>query len=364
MTKIPLLGMRAHRGVIVDVIRRLPGWRGPNTVPFLTPRSPLALAGGMVYIKLAPILIQQLSQDDYHFGEYLLPGWSIGTFGAIPFWDYVPARGLINYADGAIAALTFGHTAAGIASSISLVAALTLILGLISVSLPIGLLPAAAAFLMVPLEIQPTQVDILNTCALVGILYWEGRVRPVSWLVAWTGIGTLAILIAPAQGTILVLATMPLGAWQAVRAFRTERIRLLRVGGASAAIAIVLLLATPLGRMIVGALRYARDHSTVSGPAHGLEWALSAGSFPSLNRWLFEAVRTSWMVVQLPRSLLPRPGPAGRGAAQRATRGGRSDRDHVGVLRRAAGRIDPAWVAHSAWQASGCSAAAALLHMP
>jgi hypothetical protein len=333
----------------VDLIRRLPGIgrRAGTPRPPIHAVSPVALAGALVFIKLAPISIRQLHPDDYHFGEYLLPWWSLTTHGAVPFWDYVPARGLINYADAAFASMTFGSTAAGIAAASGLVSAVVLTIGLVTLAAWIGLLPAAGAFLVLPLDAQPTQVDVLNTATLVLLLVAWTRLSATNWLVSWAILGTSAFLMAPAQGAILVIATMPLGAWQIARAFREERTRLLRTGGFALVVAGVLLLATPLGRMIVGAIRYAREHSAVAGPAHGFEWALSAGSVASLNRWLFEAVRTSWMVV----------GMAAVALLITAWVRKESERRHALLLvavpiivmailfiYRAAGRIDPGWV--------------------
>jgi hypothetical protein len=309
--------------------------------------SPLVVAGGLLFIKLAPIRVAHLPGDDYHFGEYLLPWWSLTAHSAVPFLDYVPARGLINYLDAALASLTFGTTAAGIAAAIGLVSAVVLIVGLAALSTWIGLLPAAAAFLMLPLDSQPTQVDILNTAALVVLLVAYTRLTATIWLLLWTLLGTMAFLTAPAQGVILVVATAPLGVWQLTRALRHERSSLLRVAAAAAVLGGVLVLTTPLGHMILGALRYAREHSAVSGPAHGFEWVLSAAAPMPLNRWLFEAVRTSWMIVGMCAIALMLSAWVRKDSQRRNTL------LLVAIpilvmsiffIYRAAGRIDPGWV--------------------
>jgi hypothetical protein len=349
ISAIPWIVFAMVGGAYLDLIRRLPVWNreAGGSQPVTLALSPLALAAALLFVKLAPISTRQLHPDDYHFGEYLLPWWSLTAHGAVPFWDYVPARGLINYLDAALASVTFGSSAAGIAASIGLASALVLIIGLVALAAWIGLLPAAAAFLMLPLDAQLTQVDALNTTALVLLLIALSRIPATPWLILWTIVGTLAFLMAPAQGSILVLATMPLGAWQSVRAFRAERHSLLRLGGGAALLAAVLLIATPLGRMIVGALRYAREHSAVSGPAHGFEWSLSAGSFSSLNPWLFEAVRASWMIVGmcavalLLSAWIRKESERGRALLLVAVP---IVIMAVFFVYRAAGRIDPGWV--------------------
>jgi hypothetical protein len=108
--------------------------------------SPLCLAGALLFLKLEPVSVAHVIPDDYHFGEYLLPWWTLTDAGAIPFWDYVPARGLINYFDGAAASLTFGATAAGIQAAHGLVTAVVFVIGFLSLRAWMGVLPAAAAF--------------------------------------------------------------------------------------------------------------------------------------------------------------------------------------------------------------------------
>ena len=347
---IPWLVFVLVAAAYVDVIRRgLALRRDAGSRPSrsaLQALSPLTLAAALLFIKLAPISIRQLNPDDYHFGEYLLPWWSL-HFGAVPFWDYVPARGLINYLDAGIAALSFGTSAAGIAAAIGLVSALVLIVSLISMSSWIGLLPAATAFLLLPLDAQLTQVDALNTSALLLLFAARTRLRATSWLVLWTVVGTVAFLTAPAQGTILVLATIPMGIWQFMLALTDERPRLLRVGAAAGIVAAVLLLVSPLGRMIVGAIRYAREHSAVSGPAHGFEWVLSAGATMPLNRWLFEAVRASWVIVGMCAIALLLSAWVRRDSERRNALvlvGFPIIIMAVFFIYRAAGRIDPGWV--------------------
>ncbi len=67
--------------------------------------------------------------DDYHFGEFLLPWWSLKEFGYIPMWDYTPARGLMNYLPGMVNDLFFGGAASTFAAARNLTGFLYLFLG-------------------------------------------------------------------------------------------------------------------------------------------------------------------------------------------------------------------------------------------
>jgi hypothetical protein len=261
--------------------------------------SPVALAGALLFVKFGIVWVGYFDADDYHFGELLLPWWSLVSHGAVPFWDHVPSRGLINYVNGAAGALVFDRAATGVLAAYPLVTAPFLVIGVVGLGRLIGTLPAAAAFLMMPVWHTLNQVDVFNTACLAWLLVMYPRVSRAAWLVGWVGAGTAAFLLAPAQGTALVLATMPLGAWQLYRAFRDERSRLLEMSLAMAAVAVLLLLATPLGRMLLGALRYGVENSAVGAPAHAVEWRAGLTAPTPLNHWLWEAVRTSWIAVGL-----------------------------------------------------------------
>ena len=285
----------------VDLIRRLRPVRtseGSNVDP-VRALSPVALGGALLFCKLGVTYTGLLDGDDYHFGENLVPWWSLVDHGSIPFWDYVPARGLINYVDGAIAALMFGHTAADIVAAAPLIQCLTLLAGMVTLSLLIGVLPAAGAFLMMPILVNLNQVDIFNTAALAVLLIAYSRVSRVAWIVLWISLGTVAFLLAPAQGGALVVATTPLGIWQVFRATREQPAAFVRMTGALVIVSALLLTVTPLGRMIIGAMRYAVENSAVASAAHGVEWAATAEAVTPLNRWLWEAIRTSWIAVGL-----------------------------------------------------------------
>jgi hypothetical protein len=125
------------------------------------------------------------------------------------------------------------------------------------------------------------------------------RLSPAAWLLLWLCLGTLAFLTAPAQGGALVIATMPLGGWQAFRAVRDQPTTLFRIAAAVVLMSALALTVTPIGKMIAGAIRYGFENSAVAAPAHGVEWAAGANAATPLNRWLWEAVRTSWIVVGL-----------------------------------------------------------------
>ncbi len=261
--------------------------------------SPIAIIGALFFIKAFPVNLAVLDADDYHFGELLTPWWSVVSAKAVPFWDHVPARGLVNYASGLASALLFDGTATGVVAATPFLSALTLLGGVVSLGSLVGLLPAAGAFLLMPVWGSVSQIDVVNSAFLAALCVGYREMRPVSWLLLWAGAALLAFLWAPAQGSALILATAPLALWQLWRAWQADRNELLRQAALFLVAAAVLFTLTPLGRMTIGAVRYGAENASVGAAAHAVEWAAGAGAVTPLNLWLFEGVRTSWIVVGL-----------------------------------------------------------------
>jgi hypothetical protein len=332
-----------------DLLRRAPGPADEDgSVRPLGMLSPLVLAAVLLFFKQPSIAINALNGDDYHYGEWLVPVWSLLRDGAIPFWDYVPARGLMNYDRGAVAALAYGApTAAAIDATGGFLTFAMCALALATLGPLIGLLPAALLLLPFPVANGVSEIDVVNTAGLAAMVVAYARYRASTWLLLWGAIGTGVFLWGPAQGSTVILGTLPLALWQLTRAARDERAQLRKTLLVALPVAALLLLVTPLGRMALGAVRYGTDHAAVAGPAHGTEWAQSAASHGTLNRWLFEGLRTSFMAVPLIGLVLV------GGALLASDEEGRERRRRllligvpiviVGLLfiYRAAGRIDP-----------------------
>jgi hypothetical protein len=343
-TTILAIGLGLTALGIIDVVRRLPRRGREQASEPLAAVSPAALAAALLFVKFGPAFVGYHQNDDYHAGELLLPWWSMAAHGAVPFWDYVPSRGLINYVNGGIAFTVFGGTAADVTAASALVAGGALLIGVTCLGWVIGPLPAAGAFLTMPISNPLSQIDILNTAGLSLLWAAYTRLSNTSWLGLWGVIGFGLFLAAPAQGAAVIVATLPLSAWRFFGAWRHERLPLLRVLGAVAAIVLVVWWSTRAELVVLGALRYAAEHSAVGNAAHALHWSQSASASTVLNRWLWEAVRTAWVAVGCASGAL---------IAWTMVRGERVKRAPlllvcipvlllaVAFIYRAAGRIDP-----------------------
>ena len=310
--------------------------------------SPVCLIGLLLFIKVQAIAGPTINPEDYHVGEFLLPYWSWAARHMIPYWDYSPARGLINYVPGFFSSVLFDGTAPTFAAVDPFSAALYLIICYPIVARSIGMFPAFLAFLVMPLANGLSEIDMVVTAALCVLCETYLRLSSAAWLAVWIGMGTVAVLIAPGQGGLLVLATIPLGLIATCKAFTLERKRLFISIGVLFAAVVPLLTFTQLGKMLVGAIRYGAEQSSVNTVANGVEWAASwKADNPVINKWLFEAVRSSWILVAIAAAILILRWAFGR----KYETGKRAIVFAVPIFlfddvlyRRAAGRIDSDWV--------------------
>lgn len=236
-----------------------------------------------------------IAADDYHEGELLVPWWSLAKFHLLPFWDYAPARGLVNYVWGAILDLFLDGKASSLPAMWPFVQLAMLFLAALALCPVLGKPATALALFLFPYFNGLSEIDVGVTAFLcllaMGFLRW----RPARWLGAWGAAGVALVLWGPGQGGLAIIATMPLGFWMARRAWMEEPARL-RVLAAALLVVGVAFLITPIGQILWGALRYGSEQSSVNSIAHGINWSESFGRADA-NPWLFEIMRTSWLLV-------------------------------------------------------------------
>jgi hypothetical protein len=257
----------------------------------------LAVGAVLVFTKFSSTPLPYISGDDYHFGENLLPYWTLSD-GALPFIDHVPAHGLMNYLPGLFANLFFDGSAGTYNAAMNLAAAGFLLLAYWLLARAIGVLPALLALLLMPLDIEIRRtVQFAFTAVLCVLAEPRLRLRPSVWLVAWGVLGFSAFLYVSGQGALLIIATFPLALWMLYRAFREEPKRLGYTVLSVLAVAGVLLLTTDVLPIVWGALRYGLENSAVYEAAYAVPWADRFYDTRPLNRWLWETLRVSWLFV-------------------------------------------------------------------
>jgi len=307
--------------------------------------SPMCLIGLLLFIKLGAVGAPVINQDDYHFGEFLLPWWSLSAYHMIPYWDFSPARGLVNYVPGLLSSALYDGSAASVNATVPFAAAGYLVLCFPLVARSIGVFPAFLAFLLMPFANGLSEIDMLITAALCVTCEANLRLSPSRWLPVWIVVGTAAVLVAPGQGGLLILATMPLGIIALFKALTNERARLFSSAGILIVLFAALSIFTPLGTMLAGAVRYGIEQSSINSVANGIAWSRSwAVGGTIINQWLWESARASWILVAIIACVV----------MLRAAIGGQHDMGKRAIvfaipifllmtlyIFRAAGRIDP-----------------------
>lgn len=278
-------------------IRRTVSAAPESAVPMqlLTVGSAIGL---LLFFKTTPYALPELMSDDYHFGEMLVPWWSWFQMGLVPFWDYAPARGLMNYFPGLLASSLFGGAPAAIGATYPFIYAALAVVAIPVLRPVLGMSGVMVALLLGPFANGIGEIDVAVSIFLSafcwGWLHW----RRDRWLAGLAVATVLLLLYAPGQAALALLACAPLALATVWNLYVTDRRRL---GFLVLAIAVVLALLfglTPLGKMFYGALRYGAEQSQINSIAHGINWSASFG-VEGLNPWAFEFMRASFVLVAL-----------------------------------------------------------------
>lgn len=236
-----------------------------------------------------------VSSDDYHFGEFLTPWSSLWDFGMLPFWDSIPARGLINYLPGLVNELMFDGSAASLKHTYPILYFGYLGLLFATLSKLVGRPIAFLAIIFVPYINGVSEIHLVLSAFLCVILIFENRVKPDSWVLLCLFLGTLAVLFSPGQAALVIVALMPAGMFVLYRGYRTGKL-FTKAFLAAFLIFGLFIICTPLWKLIYGAVRYGLEQSSVNSIAHGIEWSRSFG-YSTLNAWIVEVSRSSWIIV-------------------------------------------------------------------
>lgn len=261
------------------------------------------IIGVLIFLKASPVPLPLVSVDDYHFGEMLVPWWTLSEFNMLPFWDYSPARGIMNYFQGAAASVLFDGTAATFSAVIPFIYAAILFTALPILSKAVGPGIASLSLFLAPYINGLSEIHILITafiCILcLGCLTWKST----NWIAVWSALAVTVILFAPGQGALAVMATAPLAFFVLSQGLKKEPSSVYKVSFLVIALTVILGLATPLGKMFFGAIRYGYEQSSINSVAHGIAWEYSF-STAKTNPWIFEIIRTSWLFVAIWAGLL------------------------------------------------------------
>ena len=275
---------------LVRAFRRAAGGNFRVPLPVLLAVAATLLAGGEGW--------PAIWQDDYHNGEVALPWYLWQTMGCVPYLDYIPSRGLINYLPGFFTWLFRGHDISLLGTGQKLANLVVLALLLAPLRRRCGTVAAFLAVLAISDLGCGIGAGLTVAIAFFFFLTEPERYRnPVRWL-WWFGVlGVIGIFYSLTDTAAMVLAMSPLLVRQLWRAV-TEQRQAFCLSAGAVAVAALLLLLTPFYRIIGGMLCILLEQTGVYTLAHCVPWMGSRELDVAVTQGLFwQFVRFGWLGV-------------------------------------------------------------------
>ena len=275
---------------LARAFRRAGEERFPVPLPILLAVAVTLLAGGEGW--------PGIWQDDYHNGEVVLPWYLWQTMGCVPYLDYIPSRGLINYLPGFFTWLFRGHDLSLLGTGQKLADLAVIALLLAPLRRRWGSVVALLAVLVISGLGCGIGAGLAAAIAFFFFLTEPERYRdPIRWLWFFGVLGLIGIFYSLTDTAAMVLAMLPLLLRQLWRAVTEHRRAFFLSAGVVAAAALLLLL-TPFYRIVGGMLHILLEQAGVYTLAHCVPWMSSRDLEGAVTLGLFwQFVRFGWLAV-------------------------------------------------------------------
>ncbi|MDA8105308.1 MAG: hypothetical protein M0Z71_07965 [Nitrospiraceae bacterium] len=261
---------------------------------------PGAVVALVVFLHAQQLGLPILHLDDYHMGEWYLPWQQLTDFGKLPFVGINYPHGFVHLLQGVLGRIFFDTTAASFFASDRMLLMFACALTFLSISAIVG--PFWAFFVMVTFPLEKfTQNHWFTAPAIMLLINAYLLDRPARWVVVWGLSATFLTLYAMSTGTAFALASLPFGLWMIVRAWKEDPKRIRNGMLLTTGILTLLLLVTPLGKVLAGLLRFLAENASVNTIANGSPWADTFGA-PFHTTGLFasgflsELLRSGWIL--------------------------------------------------------------------
>ncbi|MCZ2343074.1 MAG: hypothetical protein LC104_14980 [Bacteroidales bacterium] len=263
--------------------------------------SPMCVAAVALFVATSSLDVPFLFQDDFHFGEKLIPFHQLWEFGKLPYRDFTPIfgasiiQGVTNFLFFSPDLETF-HEASMVLNA-ALACALFVVVWWYA-----GPLAACLIGIYGATFISDRYMIWLPT--VIGLAHPWLLSRPRYWLTAWLGLSLIGIAYNPTFGCAAILATAPVAVWCAVALGRTDRRAALRLAGVAVGIGAVALLTPPIREMAIGFVRFLSRQAATNAIAWGIPFGQSQGHpgsygiFKTLDTYTaWETLRFGWMAL-------------------------------------------------------------------
>ncbi len=287
---------------ICDVAYRYLKYRNSDEQTLFSLISPYSIFALLFAIKRGNTVAPYISSDDYHFGERILGWWSY-LKGSIPYIDYIPPHGVVeDDVAGFISKIFFDGTAGSFDEANRLAFAIfgfVAYISILKVTRSIGLASLSVLFILPKygwLFIIPFACIWLSR-SLIN--------RPTRWFAVWILTIPIVILGIPPQGIIIVAASGPIALYCLWNLYKKKSEANWKEPIFSIAILLIIAFATPFSKMLLGAISYVLENSSINQIAYGIPWhnSFRYDGF-RLYLILFEARRMLWIAISITCFLL------------------------------------------------------------
>lgn len=236
----------------------------------------------------------QISEDDYHFGEFVTI-WRSLVGGQIPFVDIDPPRGLINYLPGLLTDVFYDGQFSLYSYSFSLWHLFILLALTPMLVKVIGAVPTSLAVMVYPLANGLNELDLIGSSLVLAVFLLLKSRRPQMALPVYLVLSYFLFLLSPAHGLIYFSVPLLPMLWFIKVHWRDVVIRRQALQTVLAGVAALALLPN-LYLISRGAIEYLVDQSFFNSSAYGISWLVSIPSAPG-DPILFEASRAIGLLL-------------------------------------------------------------------
>ncbi len=289
------------------IVSLLPLWRNYRQITATAVPAPIAAlkAGSLLFVLLflsrQTFIGTNLPTDDYHFGEVLAPWFQYIRFGKIPYIDIYPTHGLYEFLNGWFSQLFFDGSPLAVEACYNLVYGAVMVGVYLLASRLIGTIEALLVLICFPIPQQEWRV--LFPVLFFLLLAQQRLLRsPLAWLMVWF-VSSFVFALTTVNLPAAILAALPIVFVMLVRAYRQNAMLFLKTVGCSLVAVAVIMLATPVGKVVMGYIAFLLEnarHVVVSG---GTTWMYVFGKMDLPNLRLsgqaFELLRLSWVIALL-----------------------------------------------------------------
>lgn len=261
----------------------------------------------IILISLQPNYISwpSISPDDYHAGEFYLPWWLFDKHNYLPYLEYQPTRGLVNYVPGLLSWLFFDNTLSGQSVISNLFSSLYISLGFLAIR---HWTDDFVAFLVCSSTLSAAFTGLAGGAIVIifSLVVLFKSINRYSFLVClwiWLVLSLSITIYQITEAAAFILCTIPLGIYLTVKSYQKSRKQLVLSLIFLLIFLITLVVFTNVDSIGITIFRYILEQASVNDVAHGVIWQYpprgEAAQMIS-NGPLWQFFRFSWILLIVP----------------------------------------------------------------